>query len=397
MSRTDPRDRSSVTGGAPLFSRRSPALVADPYPSLATLRDRAPVSWTDEDGGHWVVAGYDAVRAVLAHPETFSSRWATIPPSAYPVSPELPMHADPPEHGRYRRAIGRLFTPAREEQATAAARRVAAALVADLAGANRLEVVSGYAEPFARRTFTEHLGIGPALARDLAPKAGAWTRGGGVGSNEMLGILTRTRAFAAAVRAPTAERFTPGGFLHELVHGPDDFTPAELVGLLRLLHAASVETVASHVALLLWQLDTWTELRVPLRTGGATTAAAVDELLRLDSGIAVVRQVVHDTELGGCRLAAGDLVLALVNAANRDPARFADADTAVVPRDDASGHLAFGLGPHRCAGARLARTTLAIAVRAFLDVAPDYRVDAEGVRATYFPLRELIELPVVLR
>jgi cytochrome P450 len=103
-------------------------------------------------------------------------------------------------------------------------------------------------------------------------------------------------------------------------------------------------------------------------------ASAVEEIVRFDSPVQFVhRNVLEDMEVDGQHLAAGDIVLCLLAAANRDPARFADPDRFDVGRPD-NLHLAFAWGLHFCLGARLARMegqlVLAGLVRRFARVEP---------------------------
>jgi cytochrome P450 len=87
----------------------------------------------------------------------------------------------------------------------------------------------------------------------------------------------------------------------------------------------------------------------------ALAASTVEEVLRFDSPVQFVhRNVLEDLELDGHRLRTGDVVMMLLAAANRDPARFADPDRFDVGRPD-NLHLAFAWGLHFCLGARLAR------------------------------------------
>jgi cytochrome P450 len=85
-------------------------------------------------------------------------------------------------------------------------------------------------------------------------------------------------------------------------------------------------------------------------------AAVVDESLRLEPAAARVdRYATRDTVLDGARIAAGELVIASLSAANRDPAAFADPDLFRPGRPGGRDHLAFARGPHACLAASLAR------------------------------------------
>jgi pimeloyl-[acyl-carrier protein] synthase len=90
----------------------------------------------------------------------------------------------------------------------------------------------------------------------------------------------------------------------------------------------------------------------------------VEELLRYDSPVRVtVRTALADTTLAGESVRAGEQVIAMLDAANHDPAVFVSPDTLDVTRD-ASRHVAFGAGAHYCLGAALARAEAQVAFAA---------------------------------
>ena len=279
------------------------------------------------------------------------------------------------------------------------AQRVADDLTNQFAEGTHGDFVAQVAEPFARIVFSEYLGIGPELRDALAPPYGTGRRShAGRGDGAMLSLLARTRAFSAAVRSPSSEQFAPEGLVDELASQIGHLQPYEVVGLMRLLYSAAVDTVAAQLPLMVAQLVAQPELRERVVAERKVDGDLLEELLRLDSPIAVVRYVVKDTELAGQMLRAGDMVLALVNVANRDPAHFLDPEIAIVPRPNVTSHIAFGWGPHRCPGARLARATSAIAIRALLTHAPSAQLDpSRQPTSTFFPLREVVSLPLVTR
>ena len=111
---------------------------------------------------------------------------------------------------------------------------------------------------------------------------------------------------------------------------------------------------------------------------------AVDELLRYDSPVQLDgRAAREDVEIGGKRIQAGDVVIAVLGAANRDPEAFDDPESLDVGRNGNS-HLSFGRGVHYCLGGPLAVMEARLALTGLLDrysslrlaVEPDYR---EGV------------------
>jgi len=102
---------------------------------------------------------------------------------------------------------------------------------------------------------------------------------------------------------------------------------------------------------------------------------AVRELLRFDSPVQYSgRRVVADTVLHGQTLRRGDLVVALIGSANRDPARFADPDRFDIDRRTGTS-LAFGQGPHVCIGAALTLMEAKETLSQVLTRWPDLRLD----------------------
>jgi cytochrome P450 len=103
--------------------------------------------------------------------------------------------------------------------------------------------------------------------------------------------------------------------------------------------------------------------------------AAVEESLRLEPAAAVIdRYATAETELGGARIAAGDLVRISITAANRDPAVFDEPDRFEPQRENAGRHLAFAAGPHVCVGMHLARLEAHAAIAALLERLPNLRL-----------------------
>ena len=98
---------------------------------------------------------------------------------------------------------------------------------------------------------------------------------------------------------------------------------------------------------------------------------AIEELLRAYAPVTMAREVVKDTEINGCPIKAGNMVLLSFPAANRDPEMFPDADQVIIDRKE-NRHAAFGLGIHRCVGSNLARMEMTVAVEEFLKRIPEF-------------------------
>ena len=149
-------------------------------------------------------------------------------------------------------------------------------------------------------------------------------------------------------------------------HG-DDLTHDELVGVASLLLIAGHETTANMLAIGTLALLRHPEQAALVRDDPAAAAPAVEELMRFLSVVhtGVPRVATADTEVAGQAVAAGDVLVVSLPAADRDRALVEDPDRLDVGRA-ASHHVAFGHGVHHCLGAPLARMEMATAFPALL-------------------------------
>ncbi len=127
-------------------------------------------------------------------------------------------------------------------------------------------------------------------------------------------------------------------------------------------------------------LATHPEERRKLEADPSLIDRAVEEILRFRSPLeGLFRTATTDTEVGGCPIPQGGKVRVVWASANRDDTQFQDADRFVVDRDPAElrKHVAFGLGPHSCLGAALARAELRIALSTLLRRLPGIDLDPD--------------------
>jgi cytochrome P450 len=104
-----------------------------------------------------------------------------------------------------------------------------------------------------------------------------------------------------------------------------------------------------------------------LRDDPSLIPNAVNESLRIDSVIrAFTRVAARDIEFEGTPIPKGQRILAVYGAANRDERHFENPDVFDITRD-ARDHMAFGHGPHACAGTRLAKVEMEALLEAILE------------------------------
>lgn len=209
-------------------------------------------------------------------------------------------------------------------------------------------------------------------------------------------LLRAAAEFAALVDDLAAHRSQHPGedLLNDLVQardGADRLSDHELVATAVLLlnagHEASVNGFGNGLHSILTSPVAESDLSV------LDPVPLVEEMLRHDSPLHLFeRTATAPVEVQGVRLEPGQRVAALLGAANRDPAVFADPDR-FDPTRDPNNHLAFGLGIHFCIGAPLARLELQIATRELFRTWPRLRLVRARRRPT-FVLRGFDEVVV---
>ena len=119
-----------------------------------------------------------------------------------------------------------------------------------------------------------------------------------------------------------------------------------------------------------------------------------EEALRLEAPVqGLPRKVTRDTELGGYKLKAGDMLMLRYGAANRDERQFDRPDEVDVHRKNAGSHLAFGSGTHHCPGAPLSRQELNRGFLALLDRIEAFRLSPSHPQPKAEPSLILRSLP----
>ena len=355
----------------------------DPYTTYAAMRSACPVQAVPAgSSGHtnYLILGYAEARLALTAPQLSKDTSAFFAGKdsrrrLHPAVAHTMLATDPPEHTRLRKLVNRAFTTHAVAELRPFIARTADRLLDQWPVGTEVDLVADLAVPLPVIVICELLGVPEADRLDVRRGSAELFA---AGKSDLIDAASHSMAdYMTGLIA--AKRSRPGdSLLDRLIaahDGEDRLSEQELVSLAVLLLVAGHETTTNflgNAALALLQHPAGWER---LRSNPERVPAALDELLRFDSPVstATFRYATEAITLGGTDIPAGAPVLVSIGDANRDPERFPSPDQLDLDRD-ATGHLAFGHGIHRCLGAPLARAEADIALRAVLCRFPQLRL-----------------------
>lgn len=392
---------------------QDPRFLQDPYPAYAAMRATCPVQPAPigtagpADSGKrssYVVTGYAEAREALGDARLSKDTAAFFAGKAsrrrlHPAVAHTMLACDPPRHTRLRKLVTKAFTTGAVKELRPFIARVTDELLDQWPADGPFDFVAGLAVPLPVSVICELLGVPEADRADVRRWSAELFAAGepdviDAASHSMADYMTGLIA---------AKRLEPGtSLLDRLISardGGDHLSEEELVSLAVLLLVAGHETTTNFLGnAVLALLQHPAELH-RLRENPDGVPAGLDELLRFEAPVstATFRFTTEDVTLGGTGIPAGVPVHVSLGAANRDPERFPAPDRLDLDRD-ASAHLSFGHGIHRCAGAPLAKAEAEIALRAVLTRFPGIRLAVPPDRLIWRRtrlVRGLASLPVL--
>jgi cytochrome P450 len=357
----------------------SPEARRDPYPIYDRIRTASPVL-REPNTGLWMVFGYDAVKRVLTDHDTFSSHFGPV---------EWMIFQDPPMHPRLRGLISQAFTPRSISNLEPQIRELSRELLEPMLDRGVMDLAVDFSGPLPMRVIARMLGLpendvasfgrwndailqmsytvaGDRNAAEIVQTFEAVTA-------EMNGYLTTL--LAERRREPRDDLFT------RLVFAEMDgerLSQAEILGFFQLLLLAGSETTTNLINNSILSFVAHPGELVRIRESPELLPSAIEEVLRYRSPLQWMYRVTKcDAELSGQTIPAGELVLAMIGSANRDPRQFPEANRFVITRDP-NPHLAFGQGIHFCLGASLARLEARIVLSDLLEQTTDLALASDA-------------------
>jgi cytochrome P450 len=364
---------------------------ANPYPFYHRLRADDPVHHDEEYG--WVFSRHADVVAALREP-TMSAERARLGDVEIPeavrelVAPAMRafmrqmLFLDPPDHTRLRSLVNKAFTPrAVEAMRQQVAEIVEGLLDAIVAGGATADMIADFAYPLPVVVIAQMMGVpraDHAQFTEWTAELGALIGGNALTAERAPQALSAVLQMMAYFRQIIAEhRAHPRDDLLQALLDAEDrgdvLSEDELLGNCMLLlaagHGTTTHLIGNGLVALFRHPDQWARLVEQPELA----ASAVTEILRYDGTVQMTSRVARQpVTIGGQRIEAGERIIPVLAAANRDPAQFPEPDRLDLTRRE-NRHVAFGHGIHYCVGAPLAQVEGQVALAAIARRLPRLR------------------------
>jgi cytochrome P450 len=385
------------------------ALHADPHPTWRRMRDEAPL-YRNERYDFWALTRFEDVLDASLDWRNFSSARGDLleiiragsPPPWYAHSV---LSMDPPDQTALRNVLSRSFTPRRISALEPAVRRFVRELLDARVGSGGFDYVADFGALIPGRVIAAILGI-PDDDRERVRNWADSSLHRDPDETDMRRYHSVGTQFADRIGEYLDERRkAPRGDMIEDLLGAEftdaqgrerKLTDAEATAFIHLLAVAGNETLAKFVGWAGATLARFPAERAKLVERPGLIPSAVEEILRYEPpSLALGRYVQNDVRLHGVEVQKGSVLVLVTAATGRDPRQFPDPDRFDVERR-ISRHLSFGVGPHVCMGAPLARLEARIILEETLARFPRWEVDWDGCEIVHTgsAVRGYSKLPV---
>jgi len=409
----DDVDQISINWWALLTDTR---FLENPYPELKRLQQLGPVHF-DCASGVYFILGHREFGLVSRSPQMgrdtrlWRDGWCSAEnklrdPVSYELFSEFQpqmINMNPPDHGRMRSVYQQAFKPSAVAAMIPMIEKEADQLLENMCSHEHIDLISSFAGPLPLRVLRNLFEISPDMDDDIQRWSAALIKIGDIMMTqeqkvEALAALSQFKEFLRGNLA-RRRRNRGTGMIDSVIEAfeqgflDEQETLTNLVSMLVAGHETTVTLIGNGMLALMHHPAQMRRLRAE----PALVNTAVDEFLRYEpGGNMILRVAIEDFILNDMTIPAGSLVVGLVGAINRDPARFTQPDVLDIARNP-NPHFTYGGGIHICIGAPLAHLEAKIAFDHLLKRFPDIAIDGDHVwRLDRLNARGLQTLPVRL-
>lgn len=377
--------------------------LTDAYPLYKELRDTGPAVWLTRHDV-WCIPRYNDVRTVLTDWRKFTTSKGVAMDPAVNEATSGPGRAnsltsDPPLHDEIRRVTGAPLLPRALEAIKERIQSTAQKVVADMCLKKTVDGMSEVAHILPLTVVSDLVGL-PEEGRASMLKWAAATFDAMGPMNELgTSALPKIRELHQfCINEAVPGKLKPDGWADKLYQAADrgEVSAAQCPGMMREYIGPSLDTTIYATGHLLRQLGSNPQQWQLLKDDRSLIPHAINEALRFESPIRLFsRYVREDSMFEDVLVPAGSRLIVLYASANRDERKWDKPDTFDIMRKP-SGHVAFGVGVHSCAGMHLARLEITALITAMLDRIESFTV-GEPTLARNNTLRGFQTLPMTVQ
>ncbi|WP_051467937.1 cytochrome P450 [Actinomadura oligospora] len=390
-----------------------PAFQADPYPAYRRLRDDDPVH-RHADPPFWALSRFEDVWEAVRDHETFSSaRGLTFYEDEIGklgLAPTMVM-LDPPRHTVLRRLISHGFTPRRTAAMEDTLRAFVRARLAEMrrreADGETVDLHRDFSSPLPTFALAELLGVPETDRARFGPWVSALTtfQDQGFDTSAMVegsGARAVAEMFEYFSGVIAERRARPGDDLISVLTvaeaDGERLTDWDVLGFCFVIVAGGNDTTGNLVSHAVALLSGRPDQRELLRADPSLIPNALLECLRLEGSVqALGRTTTRPVTVRGVEIPAGEKVMLLYGAANRDEREFGPSAGTLDVRRSIPRHLGFASGVHFCIGSHLARLQARVALEELLVAHPHVELDQPRAKRIMSPFtRGWVSLPARL-
>lgn len=345
--------------------------VADIF---TVLREDDPVHYSpvSEQGPFWSVTKFDDIVAVDSNHRVFSSSWENggialddrviNPPVNGGTSIRSFVAQDDPEHAMYRKAVQPIVSPASLQRFKKLIGERMAGVLDGLPREQEFDWVERVAAELAGLLHVTLFDV-PVEDRGLL---GRWAHTiltfegmpGFQGHAHRVATLNECLDYFARFREERAKRPPQFDVISMLSHDPNtrDLSALDFTSQVIALIAAASDTTRSTLSASIRAMNQFPAEWEKVKANPRLIPNMVDEIIRWQSPVPHQRRTaLEDTELRGRTIRKGDKVAMWYFSGNRDEEIFPEGNLVIADRSNASRHLSFGSGIHRCMGMSIAK------------------------------------------
>jgi cytochrome P450 len=358
----------------------------NPYPQYDWLQAEAPV-YQIPGTQDFLVTRYADVATIAKDPATFSSvgsrtLYNPFSETGDRVETSSLIEADPPDHREKRDFCSNAFKPRQLRAREGMIADICHRLIDEMSDRTQIDFVVDFAERLPLLVLVEMMGFSEADIEWLD----GWSRVDNGGLSFLppaVQELQRVDAHGATAhltatimdRVDNPRDDELSGMIHRQIARDGAFDLHYVRDNAVTLIRGGVITTAHLISMALLHLLENQAIMAQARADRSTIPAVVEESLRMESPVQwAPRRVTKGTEVAGVAIPAGARVLIMLGAANRDEDAFGAPSVFAPERENVSSQVAFGLGPHFCLGAPLARLESRIAFNVLFDRLADIRL-----------------------